>query len=335
VRPVRVGLIDDPVFAGHRPPRAHPEAPYRLALTHRVRAGRRLVPLTPRPALDDEILLAHTESYLEQLLRLEAQGGGDVDPDTYFVADSLEVARLAVGSCLQALEALLAGELDSALAIVRPPGHHACPGHGMGFCLVNNVAVVAAQAVASRKRVAVFDWDVHHGNGTEEAFRDSADVLVVSLHQAPFYPFTGQANALGRGAGRGFTRNIPLPSGLSDADYLYATRTLVMPELAEFAPDLLVVSAGFDAHERDPLGGMLLTAAGFRAMLTLAWQAVQHVPLLLALEGGYSPEAVADSLVACLSEMQEPGAIEPKVSGVSEPVERHVEHVRSAWEEAL
>lgn len=293
-------LIEDIAFQGHHWPHPHVETPHRLACLAPVLGAWPLPRVAPRPARDDEILRVHEPGYLERLLRLEAAGEGCLDPDTYFVRDSLATARLAVGTCLDAADRLLAGEAEAALALVRPPGHHARPSGGMGFCLLNNIALVAAAAAAAGRRVAVLDWDVHHGNGTQDAFWNDGRVLTLSLHQSPLYPYSGEADELGGDAARGLARNIPLRAGCEDADYGYAFDLLVLPLLRAFAPDLLLVAAGFDGHHADPLGAMRLTGPMYHWMVVEAWNAVQQAPLLITLEGGYSLQGLTEGVEQCL-----------------------------------
>lgn len=327
-----VWLIDDRVFLGHRAPHPHPESPERLACLGALLARWDLPRVPPRPATDAEVLAVHETGYLERLRRTDAAGGGYLDPDTFVAADSLAAALHAAGACLDGVDALISGQASAVVALVRPPGHHARPGQGMGFCLLNNVALAAARAVEQGKRVAVLDYDVHHCNGTQEAFWASAEVLVVSMHQSPLYPFSGEADEVGDGPGWGFTRNVPLPCGCGDADYLHALRQLVVPCLATYAPDLLLVSAGYDAHHLDPIGGMELTGLGYRHLLAEAWAAVQHVPLLLALEGGYSPDGLVEGVESSLLEASRGELPPPPPGKPSARVARLVDSVRASWE---
>jgi acetoin utilization deacetylase AcuC-like enzyme len=264
----------------------------------------------PREATREELARVHEEAYLDSL---EAARGRAVmlDPDTFTSPQSLAVAALAAGAALSGLEWILqgsgpAGEGEGqvaprrALALVRPPGHHAEAGRAMGFCLHNNVAVAAAAALeAGLRRVAIVDYDVHHGNGTQHSFYRDPRVLFISTHQYPFYPGTGAAGETGEGDGRGFTVNVPLEGGCTDGDYALVCDRVVVPVLDEFAPELVLVSAGFDAHARDPLAHMRMTAAGFGALTArLAAAADRHARgrLLLVTEGGYDLPALGESL---------------------------------------
>ncbi len=211
---------------------------------------------------------------------------------------------LAAGAAVQAVEEVMAGRARNAFALVRPPGHHAEPDRAMGFCLFNNVAI-AAQAARQygAERVLVLDWDVHHGNGTQACFWERRDVLFQSVHQFPYYPGTGAPQEVGAGAGEGYTVNCGLPGGCSDADYGALFHELFLPVAESFRPDLVLVSAGFDAHHHDPLGGMMLTERGFAAMCSAARELAERLcggRLVLALEGGYSLEGLSQSVHACV-----------------------------------
>ncbi len=286
----------------------HPENPGRLRATHAEL--RRLDLLAGRPevafgeATDEQLGRVHHDGYLARLRTLSEGGGGSLDLDTVVRPDSPAVARLASGAVIAATDAVLGGAVPRAFVLVRPPGHHATRGRGMGFCLYNHVAVAAAHARADGvARVAILDWDVHHGNGTQDIFYDDPAVLYASLHQHPAYPGTGAATETGAGAGVGTTVNVPLPWGTGDDAYLAAFDTHVLPRLRAFRPDLVLVSAGFDAHREDPLAGLTLTEAAFAALAAriMAVAAESAAGRLVAvLEGGYHPHALARSVVATL-----------------------------------
>ena len=228
-------------------------------------------------------------------------GGGYLDPDTYITPLSMRAARTAAGAVVEGVHRVLDGTVKHALAMVRPPGHHAEHAQAMGFCLINNIAVaLMAARTKGIRRVAVLDFDVHHGNGTQHSFENDAEVFYASTHQYPFYPGTGSAGE--RGA-HGNVLNVPLASGSGDALFLGAWENKIGPALAEFHPELLLVSAGFDAHEDDPLAGLQVTTEGYRELATLikGW-AIEHTDgrTVWALEGGYNLQALGDSVVACL-----------------------------------
>ena len=297
-------LISSAEFAKHVTPPGHPERVQRAHVLDAVAsqfgaAGGKVI--TPRTATDEEILRLHTEAHLEHMAAT-AGSATMLDADTFTSPDSYEVARLAAGATVQAAEwALDHGE--PAFALVRPPGHHAEADRAMGFCFFNNVAVAAAAMVArGLERVAIVDIDVHHGNGTQAMFYDDPRVLYISTHQFPFYPGTGAADEVGMGDGRGFTVNVPMEAGSTDADYALVHRDVVLPVLDEFRPQLVLVSAGFDAHERDPLAAMRMTAAGYGAVVdSLSEVAARHGALALVTEGGYELQALADCLSAVVA----------------------------------
>ena len=301
------GLVHDERFLLHRAPYEHPEHPGRLTAIH----GRleeeglldRCESVAAREATREELLRIHTPEHLETIAET-ASGTHEftqLDPDTYTSRDSYEAALLAAGGLVELSLAVAEGRLANGLALLRPPGHHAEADHAMGFCLFNNVAV-AARAVQDRKaarRILIVDWDVHHGNGTQHSFWDDPSVLYFSTHQFPFYPGTGAASEAGGGAGRGFTVNVPWPAGMGDAEHLAAFDRLLMPIAERFAPELVLVSAGFDAAEGDLLGGMRITPAGYAAM-TERLARVAGGRVVLALEGGYNLEAISRSAASCL-----------------------------------
>ena len=240
----------------------------------------------------------HSRRYLEALDRACAQGGGWFDPDTYCTSRSCDVVRSAAGACIAATDAVLAGEVRSAFAAVRPPGHHARPEQAMGFCLLNNVAIAARHAQRQRNagRLAIVDIDVHHGNGTQEAFYDDSTVLYVSTHQYPFYPGTGRADEVGAGEGRGTNVNIPLPAGCGDAEYRTVFEQVVEPVVQRYEPELLLVSCGFDAHFADPLAMMSLSVDGYGEVMSRLRALAEELcggRMVVALEGGYDLAAVA------------------------------------------
>ncbi len=258
---------------------------------------------TPRAATDAEIEAVHHPRYRARLARLAGEYA-TLDPDTAVSPGSWEAATLAAGAAVGAVEAVMEGRAGNAFALVRPPGHHARPGEAMGFCLLNNAAVAAEAARrAGAARVMIVDWDVHHGNGTQEIFAARDDVLYMSVHQYPFYPGTGAAEETGVGAGKGATVNCPLPAGQDDADYGAVFHDLFLPVGRAFKPELIIVSAGFDAHARDPLAEMNVTERGFAAMTSLLAQLAAGVcggKLVLLLEGGYDLAALASSVRASL-----------------------------------
>jgi acetoin utilization deacetylase AcuC-like enzyme len=242
----------------------------------------------------------HDPRYLDALERFARQGGGWVDADTFVGPDSLDVAKLAVGAASELARSVTGGAETRGFALGRPPGHHATRSRAMGFCLYNTVAVAAAAALdAGIERIAIVDWDVHHGNGTQDIFYDRSDVLFVSMHQYPFYPGSGSVEERGRGEGEGYTINLPLRAGAGDDVYLRVFDEVIVPAVRGYEPQLVLVSAGFDAHAHDPLGGMRLTERGFAGLAQRVTSLADEVcdgRIVAVLEGGYDVDALARSV---------------------------------------
>ncbi|MEZ4502923.1 MAG: histone deacetylase [Dehalococcoidia bacterium] len=295
-----VALVTAPGSEAHAA-EGHPERPDRLTaiLEHLERTGlaARMHALDARLAGDEEIARVHRLP----LVRLEEQvakaGGGWLDADTYVTPRSVQIARQAAGANLVAVEAVLGGEASSAFVAVRPPGHHATDQRAMGFCLLNNVAIAAAHALeAGLERVAIVDWDVHHGNGTQAIFDDDPRVLYFSTHAAPFYPGTGAVAESGRGEAAATKLNAPLPAGTGDAGFLAAYEQVCIPALERFRPDLVLVSSGWDAHARDPLAPLLVSTEGYHRVAGLVIEAARALcdgRVVVNLEGGYDTHALA------------------------------------------
>ncbi|WP_242890592.1 class II histone deacetylase [Actinomadura litoris] len=252
-----------------------------------------LVPVAPRPATEAELLRVHTEAHVTRMRELSESGGGDAgDGESAFGPGSYEIARLAAGGVIAAVDAVLDGTVDNAYALVRPPGHHAVPDQGIGFCMFGNIAV-AAEHARSRglRRVAVVDWDVHHGNGTQAVFESDPGVLAVSLHQDGLFPAdSGRVAERGTGAGEGFTVNVPLPAGSGSGAYEEAFERVVGPAVRAFEPELVFVACGFDAGAFDPLARMCLHSDAYRMMTARVLS--YGAPVVVVHEGGYSPEYV-------------------------------------------
>jgi acetoin utilization deacetylase AcuC-like enzyme len=305
--PTRAALLRSRRFQGHDTG-SHPENPGRTRAIDTelertgLSAGRPEVPfgLADLTAVER----VHDPRYVAGIQGLAASGGAWLDSDTMVAADSVEVALLAVGAALAATDAVLAGQVRRAFVLARPPGHHATPGRGMGFCLFNGVAIAAAHALAQGlERVLILDWDVHHGNGTQDAFYDTDRILFCSVHQSPFYPGTGAASEEGTGTGRGFTINVPLRAGQDDAVYRAVFDERFLPAARTYRPELILISAGFDAHGADPLGGMRVTEDGFADLarrVTAAADDLCDGRVVAILEGGYDPRALGRSVAAVL-----------------------------------
>lgn len=293
-------IVTSTRFADHITPPGHPERVERAEVMQVVasrwaREGGRV--LEPRAATDAELARVHDREYIDSLVALRGRAAM-LDPDTYTSPDSEEVARLAAGAVIEAIEHVLAEPERRAFVLARPPGHHAEPARAMGFCLYNSIAVGAAAArTRGLARVAIVDYDVHHGNGTQAMFYADPSVLFVSSHQYPFYPGTGAATEVGEGEGRGYTVNFPMEAGATDGDYDLVYREAVIPLLEQFRPDLLLVSAGFDAHERDPLAGMRMTTDGYARVTARLLRAADLLcggRVVLVTEGGYDTAALGE-----------------------------------------
>jgi acetoin utilization deacetylase AcuC-like enzyme len=313
-------LVTSPRFEEHVTPPGHPERPERAHVFDAVAArwlekGGRSMP--PRAAGREELERVHGADYVTGI---ETTSGRAVmlDADTFTSPESAEIALLAAGAAVQAAEHAL-DHREPAFALVRPPGHHAERSRAMGFCLYNNVAVAAAAMLhRGLSRVAIVDIDVHHGNGTQAIFYDDPRVLYISTHQHPFYPGTGAADEVGVGEGKGFTVNVPLEAGCIDADYELVHRAIVGPVLEEFAPELMLVSAGYDAHERDPLASMRVTTRGYAAIIrSIRDVAAPHAQIALVTEGGYELTALAACIEASLLVMDgaEPAPVSARDAG--------------------
>ncbi len=314
------GYVYHPIFLEHDLP-GHPENAGRLAriMTTLQQSGvlERLVSVAARPATEEELRRVHTAGHIETVRRVAERGGGYLDPDTYVHARSYDAACMAAGGLLAAVEALLDGRIANGFAFLRPPGHHALAERGMGFCLFNNVAVAAAHALTfpQIERVFIADFDVHHGNGTQAIFEADPRVFYFSTHEYPFYPGTGHWSEAGRGDGQGTVLNVPLPAGVGDQGYGRVFAELVWPLARRFRPDLILVSAGYDAHWQDPLAMMQLTLAGYahiaRELVAMAGELCQG-RVLFALEGGYHLDVLANGVLnACYGLLGEETVIDP------------------------
>jgi acetoin utilization deacetylase AcuC-like enzyme len=312
-----LGYVLDEIFVQHRAPSGHPERPARVEAVRDalIAAGiqQRGQHVAIRPATYDELVRVHAAGYVQDLERAIAGKSGWIDPDTYFSPGTWDAARAAAGSTAELALRVMKGELAQGIAVVRPPGHHATIAQAMGFCLLNNVAVAAAAArAAGAGRVAILDWDVHHGNGTQDIFWNDPDVLYLSVHQFPYYPGSGAPTELGGERARGATINVGLPAGSRDADYAAVFDHVFLPALARFKPDLLLISAGFDAFEHDPLAGMRVTKQGFAAMakrLRAAAEKWSGGRVVAVLEGGYDLDGLAGGMTATLAALAD--AAEP------------------------
>ncbi len=308
-----LAIIRDDRYLEHNPGDGHPESPDRLRAIHELldKEFSNLPKIAPRLATESELALIHDPVYIQTVANTAGRVHAQLDPDTGLSSRSYEIARLAAGGLLQAVDSLLTpnselGTPNSIFAFVRPPGHHAEAGHAMGFCLFNNIAVAAAYAKEQYglKRILIVDWDLHHGNGTQHAFYDNQSVLYFSSHQHPYYPGSGAFDQAGNGEGEGFTVNAPFPTGFGDVEYLSVYDRILRPIALEYQPELVLVSAGFDPYFADPLGGMQVTAEGFGALAGLVKDIADQAcngKVLLTLEGGYNPKGLRDGVRSVLN----------------------------------
>jgi acetoin utilization deacetylase AcuC-like enzyme len=322
---VSVALYYDPLCLEHDT-LSHPESASRIEACFRLLKESGLLLLLERPdcrdATEEELALVHTQRHIDWIRRAGQQGPALVLPDTVINRGSFGAALRAAGACLAATEAVVRGEVASAFALVRPPGHHALPNAPMGFCFFNNVALAArfARLRLGLERVAIVDIDIHHGNGTQDVFYEDGSVLYISTHQYPYYPGSGHGYEAGAGAGAGATLNLPLPAGCGDLEYARACDEAILPKLRAFRPRLILVSAGYDAHFADPIDGsrMLLTSAGYAALVQRLAGAAEELcggRIVLALEGGYDLTALAwsvrNSIEALLGDSITPDPLAP------------------------
>jgi acetoin utilization deacetylase AcuC-like enzyme len=338
---VAILFATHPRFRDHATGAGHPERPARLdaVLEGAKWAGvaEALTPIEPRLATREEMERVHPARYLDALERLCEAGGGRIDADTRASEASWDAARLAAGAGLASIEALDADEgndASAAFCAVRPPGHHATPTRAMGFCLVNNVAISAAALAARGEKVAIVDYDAHHGNGTQDCFYRDPRVLYVSLHEYPLYPGTGALSDVGEGEGRGTTINFPFPAGTTGDSYRAAIDDVVLPAIKEFEATWLIVSAGFDAHRRDPLTGLALSSGDYADITASIVGAVPPGRRLVFLEGGYDLQALADSTAATLGALEgiEHHPERPTSGGPGAPVVSAVQRFRASVE---
>jgi acetoin utilization deacetylase AcuC-like enzyme len=334
-------VIAHPEYRRHLTAPGHPERPERLeaieTLLRRTPLWDAVDHREPEPVDEDALARIHARSYIRLVREVAASGGGYLDPDTPVSPSSYDVARLAAGGAVLAVDTVMGGQGGVAFALLRPPGHHAGVGEGRGFCLFNNAALAARLAIEAHaaRRVFILDWDVHHGNGTQEIFYRDPAVVCCSLHQEAWYPGTGALEETGEGPGEGATINIPLPAGVGDGGYRHLFEEVVLPLLRAVAPSLILISAGFDAHHADPLGGMMLTARGFGAMARLVREVAGTTPIVALLEGGYDLDALARSVAATLEALtgieanvaERPGAVREVPFGVVSARTRAVRRV--------
>ena len=308
----KTGIVKHPLYLEHKTGVMHPENPYRLESIYTMLESRdfngRLMDIQPRFATLTELLFVHDPHYVDRVLDSAEKPQIRFDPDTVTSPKTYKAAWLAAGGVMEAIRVVLSGEVQNAFALIRPPGHHALRDRAMGFCIFNNLAIGAKYALSScgLGRVMILDWDLHHGNGIQDIFYEDPHVLYVSLHRHPYYPWTGGAEEVGEGEGKGFNVNIPLEMGCSDPDYGNIYRHLLFTIARRFKPELILVAAGFDIHHGDPLRSMNVTEAGFARMTQLLMEIASELcgkRVVLALEGGYNSEALRDSVAMVIWEL--------------------------------
>src|SRR5688572_5097829 len=309
----RLGFLIDDQYQLHETGKGHPESPQRLKVIQTtLNAYERLnlwKRVQPRNASREELERIHHPGHVDRIEKAVRNAPAHLDPDTVVSAESFRIALLAAGGVVECVESVCGGALRRAFAFVRPPGHHAEPNKAMGFCLFNSVAVAAAHARKKYglQRVAVVDIDLHHGNGTQKTFYQDPAVLYVSSHQYPYYPGTGSFEEMGEKAGQGYTLNFPLPAGTSDETFVPIYSRIIEPILEQYKPELILVSAGFDAYFKDPLGGLAVTQAGYAAAAAALIRAAERSSagqICSVLEGGYSPEGLQECTRAVLAQME-------------------------------
>jgi len=306
------GVVWDPVYLEHVTDEGHPDHPRRLKPLYRLlqdpSVNCRFTTIAPRAATDEEILLVHSPSYLNQVKATATHAASALSADTLTCDRSFTVAALAAGGTIEAIQRVVAGSLSHALVLARPPGHHAERSRAMGYCIFNNVAIgsMVARTAMGLARVMVVDWDLHHGNGTQHMFERDPSVFFFSSHQFPHYPGTGHFTETGQGPGEGTTMNVPLKRGCGDGEFVAIYQRLLAPVACAFKPQLILVSAGFDIHAADPLGGMKVTPAGFAGLTRLILDIARQTcagRVVFCLEGGYHADALADSALAMIDEL--------------------------------
>jgi len=300
----KVGFIYDDIFLLHEMPPGHPESKERLiAIISALRQTDlwpKLLHLTAKRAEKKDILAVHTSSYYDKVIKFT----GYYDADTFISAGSVEAAHYAAGAVLEAVDKCMTGDLHRAFCAVRPPGHHAEANRAMGFCIFNNVAIGARYAQRlGFKKVFIIDFDVHHGNGTQHVFEEDDTVFYFSTHQYPHYPGTGADRERGRGKGTGFTYNIPMPYGSGDKDYFAAFHDFLPVLVRDFSPDIILVSAGYDLHAKDPLAGIRVTNEGIRSIVKSIVLCRSGIPHIFCLEGGYNLASLSESVILTIEEL--------------------------------
>ncbi len=331
-----ISVIKDDIYLKHKPGHTHPEHPHRIKSIYRMLEKDFITGLNviePVMASLEQLEIVHTSTYIKKVLKTAEHNYTSLAPDTPASANTFITACSAVGGCLEGLNALVAGDCDISFSLIRPPGHHALPDRAGGFCIFNNVGITAAHAIKTHKmkRILIIDWDVHHGNGVNDLFYDSKEVLYMSTHDTFLYPYTGDWHEAGAGEGEGYTLNIPVPRDFEDDDIFHLYKAISSPIIERFRPELILVCAGFDAHKDDPIGRSSLSEKGFRWLTHLLLHLREEIscrPIFFVLEGGYDFSSLTRSVKEVLVAMQENNHKDaiPEVS--SQCAESYVEKAR-------
>lgn len=346
----KTGIVKDRRYIRHNTGYGHPESPARLESIYEILDRPEIYwkykDIKPRAAMREEIAYVHTLPYINRIAATAGQSSAILDSDTIGSAESYDVALLAAGGLLNAIDAVMSGKVDNAFAFVRPPGHHAGPGNSAGFCIFNNIAIGAKHALQKHhlQRILIVDWDLHHGDGTQKTFYTDPRVLYFSTHQYPFYPGTGGQNEIGASPAVGYTVNVPLHEGAGNGTYVSIFRNILAPLAQAFQPELILLSAGFDIYHRDPLGAMCVTPEGFAALTRVLLNIADHScagRLAAVLEGGYHVAGLARSVKAMLEEMSDEtrwtddmlDALEREADEINKPVIKSViSGIRPCWD---
>lgn len=313
---LRVGAARDDRFLEHKTGHAHPDHPRRLAEIYRMvdrEFKDRIMLIQAEPATVEQVEMVHTPGHVRRILKTAEQHISSMAPDTQVSAKTYMAAWLAAGACLQGIDRLMGDRLDAFFALVRPPGHHAMANKASGFCIFNNIAIAARYAMAAYgiSRILVIDWDIHHGNGINDLFYNESSLFYYSTHDTELYPYSGLPTETGEGHGLGYTMNIPLAREMNDDDMVYLYQHLLLPVIAAYRPELIMVAAGFDAHAGDPVGKCNFTETLYSRILRLlmdfcAHQEISLPPLFFSLEGGYDPRSLTCSVRSVLTALTEP-----------------------------
>lgn len=348
----RTGVVYDPLYLEHRTGDYHPESHHRLEVLYDMLKDDDIAgnfsEIKPRFCLPEELEMIHGSEYIARVAETAGISHASLDPDTQTSARSYDVARLAVGGIFEAIDWVIRGKCQNAFSLIRPPGHHAEASRAMGFCLFNNVALGAryAQKKYALSKVLILDWDLHHGNGTQNAFFEDPGVLYFSTHQFPYYPGSGHLKEIGAGKGVGYTINVPLGTGNGNGEFARIFRKILVPISMAFCPDLILVSAGFDIYYRDPLGGMKVSKEGFALLTKIVMEIAKSCTtgrIVVILEGGYHLEGLRESGKAVLKELIGESIIEKTAMEIEEKVDNRIDsliqtvkdQLRSHWEEVL